>query len=245
MKKIYLATIAVFLGIAFAAVSQEVKKIHALIIVGGHDFQTNQFYQIFRDNPDITFEVAEHPNALKLLKPETASKFDVIILYDLWQKITDEDKENFIKFLESGKGLVVLHHAIANYQQWPEYEKIIGGRYYLQKTMVNGVEKPRSIYKHGVKYQVKIADDKHPITQGLQDYTIIDETYNLYDVSPDSHILLTTDEPTSHKYIGWTHNYKNARIVYIQHGHDRFAYENKNYRNLISRSILWVCKRIN
>lgn len=245
MKKFYLAILAAFLGIAFNILPQEAGKIRALVIVGGHDFQTNQFYQIFKDNSDITFEVAEHPNALKFFKPENASRLDVVILYDLWQKITDEDKENFIKYLESGKGLIILHHAIANYQDWPEYEKILGGRYYLQKKVVDGVEKARSIYKHGVKFTVKIADDKHPITQGLQDFTIIDETYNLYDVSPDNHILLTTDEPTSHKYIGWARTYKNARVVYIQLGHDRFAYENKNYRNLLSRSILWVCKKLN
>ncbi|MGC8744568.1 MAG: ThuA domain-containing protein [Verrucomicrobiia bacterium] len=242
MKKI-IAVLLIFAFVVASAFSAE--KTRVLLIVGGHSFETNQFYKIFSDNPDIEFQVAEHPNALPLLKPESAARFDVIALYDLNQKISDEEKVNFLKFLDSGKGLVVLHHAIANYQNWPEYEKIIGGRYYLQKTMVNGVEKPRSIYKHGVKFQVKIADDKHPITQGLKDFTIIDETYNLYDVSPDSHILLTTDEPTSNKYIGWTHNYKNARVVYIQLGHDHLAYENKNYRNLISRSILWVCKRLN
>ena len=28
-----------------------------------------------------------------------------------------------------GIGLVVLHHALVSYQHWPEYERIIGGRY--------------------------------------------------------------------------------------------------------------------
>lgn len=231
--------------ISLAIASFGAEKTRVLLIVGGHSFETNQFYKIFSDNSQIEFQVAEHPKALQLLKPESASKFDAIVLYDMWQNITDDDKTNFVKFLESGKGLLVLHHAIANYQNWKEYEKIIGGRYYLNKTMVDGVEKPRSIYKHGVKFKVNVADPNHPITRGINDFEITDETYNLYDVSPESHILLTTDEPTSAKKIGWTNNYKNARVVYIQLGHDHFAYQNPNYRELIARSIQWVARKLN
>jgi len=221
------------------------EKTRVLLIVGGHSFDTNQFYKMFSDNSQIMYQAAEHPEALRLLKPESAVNFDVIVLYDLWQKITDEDKTNFLKFLESGKGLVVLHHAIADYQNWDEYHKIVAGRYYLQKTVVDGVEKARSIYKHGVKFKVHIADKEHPITRGLSDYEITDETYNLYDVYPEAHILLTTDEPTSNKVIGWTNTYKNARVVYIEGGHDHLAYENPTYREIVARSIQWVAKKLN
>ncbi|MGC8830600.1 MAG: ThuA domain-containing protein [Verrucomicrobiia bacterium] len=243
MKKIITFWLAVLISLISTAFAAE--KTRVLLMVGGHSFETNQFYRIFSENSQIDFQVAEHPKALPLLKPESASKFDAIVLYDMNQKISDEEKTNFLNFLESGKGIVILHHAIANYQNWDEYHKILGGRYYLQKTVVDGVEKARSIYKHGVNFKVNIADKNHPITRGLSDFEIHDETYNLYDVYPETHILLTTDEPTSHKKIGWTNNYKKARVVYIQLGHDHFAYENPNYRELISRSIQWVAGKLN
>ncbi len=218
-------------------------KIRLLVVSGGHDFETNQFYQVFRENPDVAFAAFTHPAAQAQLRPENAGKYDVLVLYDLWQSISDQGKEDLLAFLKAGKGLVVLHHAIANYQKWPEWEKIAGGRYYLEKTKVNGVEKARSIWKHGVDFKVHIADENHPVTRGLKDFQIHDETYGLFDMAPDSHVLLTTDEPTSAKNISWARTYESARVVFIQLGHDGVAYRNPSYRQLVAQAIRWVAKK--
>ena len=218
------------------------EKIRLLIVAGGHDFDTNQFFQVFKDNAEVTFVRATHPNAHKLLRPESAANFDVLVLYDMWQKIDGEAKADFVNFLKSGKGLVSLHHSIANYQAWPEYSAIVGGRYYLEPTKVEGVEKPRSIWKHDVQVPVRIADPGHPVTRGVKDFTIHDETYGLFDMLPGSHALLATDEPTSAKSIAWAKNYGEARVVYLQLGHDKLAYANPNYRQLLAQSIRWAAK---
>src|SRR5215471_15545528 len=65
-------------------------KIRVLVVTGGHAFETNEFFKIFKDNPEITFQAVEHPNAQALLRPEAAKQYDVLVLYDLWQPITDE-----------------------------------------------------------------------------------------------------------------------------------------------------------
>jgi uncharacterized protein len=226
-----------------ACPGQGAEKIRLLVFSGGHDFQTNQFFQMFRDNPDVTFEAFTHPRAHPQLRPEAARNYDVLVLYDLWQNISDEAKADLVSFLKAGKGLLSLHHSIANYQKWPEYEQIVGGRYYLQKTMVKGVEKPRSIWKHDVKVPVRIADDQHPVTRGLKDFEIHDETYGLFDMGPDSHLLLTTDEPTSARNIGWAKTYEGARVAFLQLGHDHLAYENPNYRRLVAQAIRWAARR--
>jgi hypothetical protein len=153
---------------------QAAEKIRLLVVTGGHDFQTNQFFELFRHDPGLTFEAVTHPNAHPRWRPEAAQAFDVLVLYDMWQKISEPAKADLVNLLKSGKGLVILHHAVANYQDWPEYEKILGGRYYLDKKMVEGVEKPRSIYQHDVDYTIHIADDQHPVTRGLKDFQIHD-----------------------------------------------------------------------
>ncbi|MGH7972887.1 MAG: ThuA domain-containing protein [Limisphaerales bacterium] len=43
--------------------------------------------------------------------------------------------------------------------------------------------------------------------------------------------------------IGWTKTYGKARIVYLQSGHDHFAYENPNYQKILAQAIRWVAKR--
>jgi len=234
-------------GVAVARAAEaaptQAPSLRLLIITGGHDFETNEFFQMFKGLPGVTFQAAAHPLAQAGLKPEAARAYDVVVLYDMWQEITDEAKSNFVARLQEGKGLVVLHHAIANYQKWPEYERIIGGRYYLQKTLVGGVEKPRSAYLHGVQFRARVVDQGHPVTAGVSDFDIHDETYNLFDVAPESHRLLATDEPTSGKIIGWAKTYEQARVVYLQLGHDHFAYENPNYRRLVANALRWTARK--
>jgi hypothetical protein len=177
------------------------------------------------------------------LKADAAEKYDVVVAYDMHQEITEDAKANFLARLKDGKGLVVMHHAIASYQAWPEYEKIIGAKYYLAKTNVNGVEKARSVYQHDVQIAVRVADRSHPITAGIQDFVIHDETYKLFDVAPEVHPLLTTTEPLSNDVIAWCKTYGSSRVVYIQCGHDHYAYENPNFQRLLRQAIQWAAKR--
>jgi type 1 glutamine amidotransferase len=218
-------------------------KVRVLLVTGGHDFEKEPFFKVFKDNPDISYQAVEHPNAHALLSAEAAKKWDVLVMYDFNQQISDESKADFVARLKEGKGLVVLHHAIATYPGWPEYWDIIGAHYYLAATNINGLAKARSAYKHGMEFKIHIADPKHPVTRGMQDFDTHDETYKWFDVSEKCHPLLTTDEPESNKVIAWAKAYHDARVVYIQCGHDHFAYENPSYQQILRQAINWVARK--
>jgi len=218
-------------------------KIRVLLVTGGHAFEKEPFFKLFKDNPDITYQAVEHPNAHAMFKAEAASQYNVIVMYDFNQKITEEAKADFVARLKEGKGLVVLHHAIAAYPEWPEYWNIIGAHYYLAATNINGVEKPRSTWREGMHFRIHIADPNHPVTLGLTDYDAHDEVYNGFDVAKECHPLLTTDEPKSNKVIAWAKTYKGTRVVYIQSGHDHFGYENPNYQQILRQAIRWTARR--
>jgi type 1 glutamine amidotransferase len=241
-----LVLVSCFFGLVLPACGGEPGspgKIRVLVVTGGHDFEKEAFFKLFKDNPDITCQAVEHPNAHARLKAEAAKAYDVLVLYDMHQEITEEAKADFVARLREGKGLVVLHHAIASYQAWPEYTKIIGGHYYLEKTKVGGVEKPQSAYKHDMDFKIRVADPTHPIAKGLKDFNIHDETYKWFDVAQDCRPLLTTEEPESNKVIAWTKTYEGARVVYLQSGHDHVAYENPNYARLLSQAIKWAARQ--
>ena len=218
-------------------------KIRVLLVTGGHPFEKEPFFKLFQDNPDITYEAVEHPNAHALLKAEAAKQYDVIVTYDFNQKITEEAKADFVARLKDGKGLVVLHHAIAAYPTWPEYWNIIGAHYYLAKTNINGVFKPRSAWKEGMDFRIHVADPKHPVTRGMTDFDMHDENYKWFDVARECHPLLTTDAPESNNVIAWAKTYKGARVVYIQSGHGPSAYENPNYQQLLRQAIRWAARK--
>jgi len=89
---------------------------------------------------------------------------------------------------------------------------------------------------------VAVKAKRHPITRGMKDFVIHDETYKGVWHAPDNHVLLTCDHSTSDEQVGWTRTYKRARICTIQLGHDGKAYTNPNCGKLISRAILWAAQ---
>ncbi|HZO85904.1 MAG TPA: ThuA domain-containing protein, partial [Verrucomicrobiae bacterium] len=146
-----------------------------------------------------------------------------------------------MSLFERGIGLVVLHHALCAYQQWPEYERIIGGRY-AEPGNKPGVVTEAVGYEHDVDVPVKILARDHPVTAGLKDFTIHDEIYWGFRVGGDVTPLLTTTHPKSGKPLGWARTEGKSRVVFIQLGHGPEAFENSNYRKLVAQSIAWVAK---
>jgi type 1 glutamine amidotransferase len=215
--------------------------IRILVITGGHDYQKDQFNLMLGSlGENITYRIAELPDAYDMFLPENREKFDVLVFYHMWQDITDEQKKAFSGCIGGGKPLVVLHHSICAYDNWPEYFKITGGKYFHKPTVLNGKEYPACSYIHDVHFRVKVVDRGNPVTAGLNDFEIFDETYKGYYVEPGVTSLLETDEPSSNPVIGWSKIYGKARVVTLQSGHDVPTFENPNFRKLLKQSIEWV-----
>lgn len=244
---VYIVSVLFFLpGTGFPSekkTDNDVKKLSVLIVTGGHGFEHEAFFAMFDSFDRIEYREVVHPQADEIYTDGTAAKYDVLVFYDMYQEITSEQKSAFLNLLKKGKGLVVLHHALASYQAWPEYEKIVGGKYFLKPHKENGHEVPGSTYKHGQDIPVHIVNPQHPVTKGMQDFHIHDEVYGGIYVAPNVDALLSTEHPLSGKIIAWAHQYENSRVVTIQLGHDHSAYENENYRKLVRRAILWVAGR--
>ncbi len=218
-------------------------NLRVLIITGGRsDFEREAFYAMFNSFANVEYEEVMQPEANRNLTSSFYDVFDVLVFYDMVQDITGQQRAALVDLLEHGKGVVVLHHALASYREWAEYENIIGGRFYLdlQPEIKNKAGYPVSTYQHEVDIPVTIADKDHPITNGLDNFVIHDETYGNVKVLPVVHPLLSTSHPASGEIIGWTHLYRKSPVVYIQPGHNHMAFENPNYRRLVEQAIKWV-----
>jgi type 1 glutamine amidotransferase len=121
-------------------------------------------------------------------------------------------------------------------QHWPWwYEEVIGGRYFLA---AEGNHRA-STYQHDVPMTVRAAG-KHPITEGLAEFPIVDEVYNFMWRSPRARVLLEADKPEGEKAVAWIGPWEKARVVVIQLGHGKEAHENANYRKLVRNAIVWA-----
>lgn len=231
-------------GVVPAAEPAAEGKVRVLVVTGGHAYEKEPFEELFNSIPDIVARHAAYPQAAELLKPELAADTDVIVFYDMWAKgISPEQQQAFVALLNQGIGIVALHHTLAAHAEWPEYQKLIGGRFFLQDREVDGKTLPKSGYDHDQDIDVKIADVEHPITRGLKDFTIRDETYCRYDTDPQARVLLTTEHPKSDRELAWVTQYGPSRVFTLQLGHDHFAYEHPAYRQLIARGIRWAAGR--
>lgn len=189
---------------------------------------------------NIQYQVAEFPEAYSMFLPENRNKYDVLVFYHMWQTITPEQEIQMADCIRQGKPLVALHHSICAFDDWPEYINIIGGKYFHKPTTLKGKEYPACSYIHDLHFKVKVVDKDNPVTKGIADFDVFDETYKGFYVEEGVTPLLTTDEPSSTPVIGWSKKYGKARVVTLQSGHDVPTFENPNFRKLLKNAIEWV-----
>lgn len=209
-----------------------------LVLTGGHGFEEEAFFQIFRDLKRIRFTHAEfRKGAESKLAPEAALEYDAMLFYDMNQD-AEPHWTSWMQLLQKGMPSVFLHHALGSYAKVPAYLDVVGGRARFTLKAIPG--EISTFFAHDQDMHIRIADPSHPITQGMEDFTIHDECYRGYYVRPDAHILLTTEHPKNNHEVAWTYQFGNSAIVYLQLGHDSVAYKNPNFRVLIERSIWWA-----
>lgn len=204
-----------------------------LVVTGGHEYATT-FYTVFEGAADLHWNhaVSNH----EAFKSDLRKDYDVLVLYDLSQEISDTEKTNLRDFAEAGKGIVVLHHAIADYPDWEWwYKEVVGGKYLLKPFGAM----PPSTYLHDQEACVTRVMD-HPITAHIGTMHLWDETYKGMWISPDVKVLLRSDAPTSDGPVAWISPYPKSRVVYIQLGHGESAHLYPAYRVLVQDAIRWT-----
>jgi type 1 glutamine amidotransferase len=210
--------------------------VKALLITGGHDHEA-AFYSLFNGHKDIDWMPVDA--AANAFKKDLRDKYDVIIMYDFTRDLDEAGKKNLRAFVESGKGVVVLHHALLNYQTWSWWsEDVVGGRYRLQREGAS----PSSSVKDGQQIFVSPAE-AHPILSGIDPFHISDEAYKNLSMSPRIRPLLTTDNPTSDTNLAWVGPCETSRVVAIQLGHGHSAFGHPSYQALVHNAVLWAAGR--
>jgi len=213
--------------------------IRVLVVTGGHTYPTS-FYSLFEGRDDMVWDHAT-ASIETAFKSDLRKKYDVLVLYD-WYR--DEPsgvlRENLVNFLESGKGVVILHHGISDFNYWPWWqEKVQGAKYFFKPEG----DRPASSYKHDQDlFLVPVAP--HPITKGIGPFRLIDETYHGMWYSPEITVLLKMTSPLKDTPVAWIGPYEKSRVVYMLPGHDEKSHYHPVFRELVHRAILWTGRRL-
>ena len=224
------------------AAEEAAGKIKVLIVSGGHGFNEPAFFKMLKDNADITYTAVKQAKSSEAYDRDDLLTYNVVVLYDFWQSITDEQKQKFLSLFEKGIGLIVLHHALADYQAWPEFEKAAGGKFLLGDETVNGVKVPKS-GTGGGELALHVVSKDHPITKDMDDFKVRDEYYNKCRVASDVTLLLTTENPGNQKEVAWCKEHGKSRVVYIMSGHDEKVYNDPSYQKVLANAIRWAARK--
>jgi type 1 glutamine amidotransferase len=210
--------------------------IRVQVTTGGHDYEAS-FYSAFEGEPDLQTIVNPHPKAFR---PSMPKQVDVLVLYDSVNDVPETQRKILQQYLESGRGLVLVHHSIIDFPDWEWWWREVMGGLYLLKPMDGKL----SSFQHDVWLDVKKTAD-HPVTRGVGDFRILDETYKNMWISPHVKVLLSVDHPTSDGPVAWISPYPKARVVYVQLGHGREAHLDPNFQRLIRNAVRWAAGRSN
>ena len=137
-----------------------------------------------------------------------------------------------------GVGMVFLQFTLSSQPEWDEYHDLVGGKWFLK----NYTEDPElhSTYFTDLTVNIKILDTKHPVTKGLKDFTMTDAFYGNIYIDPTVHPLLGSDNPDLAPALAWAHSYDQSKVIYINPGFTKKAYENESYQRLIENALRYV-----
>jgi len=206
--------------------------IRVLVVTGGHDHDAS-FYSVFEGYPDIAANVRPHPAGLTR---DLRKNVQVLVTYDMVREIDPKQQAVLKDFAGAGKGIVVMHHALASYLNFPWWAENVSGAHYVFEP---GPDGKKSSFKHDEILSVTPVGE-HPVIAGIGPFKILDETYKDMWYSPKIQVLLKTDNPTSDGPVAWIGPCATSRVVCIQMGHDRHAHGNPAFKKLVRNAILWA-----
>lgn len=210
-------------------------QVRLAVVTGGHAFDVPNFHRLFRRLAGIDAYV-QPMDDFASSSQETRDAYDGIVFYhmlpgtplDIGQPgYSGKPLQALKRLTETGQGLVVMHHALLAYEKWSAWRELSG---------INPVLRG---YHHDQSIKVRVINREHPITAGLVDFGVMDETYEIDEPDEGNEILLATDHPQSVKALAWTRRFGRSNVFSIALGHDDQGWRNPQFEEVLRRGILW------
>jgi type 1 glutamine amidotransferase len=175
------------------------------------------------------FNVVES-NDLNVFKAESLKEFDAVCFNNttglkLSPETTPELCTGLMEFVKSGKGVIGIHAATDNFNEWPEAQEMMGGKFTGHPWGASGT------------WAIKIDEPNHPLMAPFsgKGFKIKDEIYRTEPpvYSREKQLVLmsldmsdeatkkTSEKPTdADTGISWIKTWGQGRVFYCSLGHD-------------------------
>lgn len=219
-------------------------KIKTAVVTGAHPFDVPGFHALWRSLEGLDVYIQGLDDFASDVG-KVRDRYDAVVFYHMVTATPPEAAEGqpwyqrrqrqaMESLGETPQGIVVLHHALLAYPEWPLWSELVGCE-----------DRRISSYHMSQRIGVRVAGAEHPITRGLQDWELGDETYVMRDAQPEqgNTVLLTTGYEPSMRTLAWARQYRSSRVFCFQSGHDRQSWEDRSFRRMLLQGIQWCAER--
>ena len=167
------------------------------------------------------------------------SGYDVVVDYLTDSTLTDDQLDGLTSFVESSSYLGL--HCAADLtstsdgeggidprdEPFTELRELLGGHF---------LDHPKQS-----TFNVTIMDDSHSVTEGIEDFEVFDEPYQVDCDEDDVRVLARMNHPELTDYpVVWVRDYGEGRVCYSSLGHTSEAFENEMYRRILKNAVRWL-----
>lgn len=220
--------------------SQE--RLHALVLHADHPHEPGYILTGLRRVFEATHVMAHFTVDVRALSAENLSKVDLlVILRDGIQRPDTGKDSNYIwmtpaqqlaivEYVRSGGAFLNLHNSMGLYPDKGGYLDLVGGRY----------------IGHGPleRFRVEVVDRDHPITRGVEDFSVADEQHTPpYDKDKVHLLLRNRSDEGKVAAAGWVYEPGRGRLCHLANGHTRESLLHPMYQRLLRNAVNWCLRR--
>lgn len=209
-----------------------------ILLVTGNDYPGHPWKEtapalrdLLQKDARLQVRVVEDPH---VLDSRALQDYDAVVLHFMnWETPSPGEaaRDNLRRFVEAGKGLMLVHFACGAWQDWPEFRNL-AGRAWDPKLRPHDPRGP---------FRVEIADPEHPITKGLQPFDTDDELYTCLAGERPIHVVAQARSKVDGKDypMAFVLDYGKGRVFHTVLGHDVKAIANSAVPELLRRGCAW------
>jgi putative membrane-bound dehydrogenase-like protein len=170
---------------------------------------------------DVTYT-----DKVEALNTKLLASYDGLIIYANTTKITPDQEQALIDFVEGGKGFIPIHCASYCFLNSPKYIALVGAQF----------------QKHGTgTFRASLAAPDHPAIKGHAGFESWDETYvHTKHNEKNRTVLEYRIEGKLKEPWTWVRTEGKGRVFYTAWGHDQHTWGNPGFHDLIERGVRWA-----
>jgi len=179
--------------------------------------------------PDLQFDFIEHAGDWSV---EQLHDYPVVIVTkanklshnELAPWMLPEIENAFVNYVSRGGGLLVIHSGSAGYQETPRFRALIGGVFVRHPAQCLVSFEPQA---------------RHPLTQGVEAFTLQDEHYEMALDDPNADVFAYTQSEHGRQPGAWTRREGVGRVCMLTPGHNLPIWLHPAYQRMIRNALTW------